>query len=99
MRIDARVPVWFGPASSLQPGEALVTVRVAGHDPGCACCLPRSAAGMALGVLFLARATGAMPWFTGVVADVADRAAIEIALRTDPVAAARFRGPPSGLDR
>jgi len=54
---------------------------------------------MALGALFLARATGAMPWFTGVVADVADRAAIEIALRTDPVAAARFRGPPSGLDR
>lgn len=99
MRIDARVPVRFGPTSSLQPGEALVIVGVAGHDPGCACCLPRSAAGMALAALFLARATGAVPWFTGVVADVADRAAIEAALRTDPVAMARFRGPPSGADR
>ena len=99
MRIDARVPVRFGPAGSLQSNEALVTFGVAGHDPGCACCLPRSAAGMALGALFLARATGAMPWFTGVVADDTNRAAIEAALRTDPVAAARFRGPPSGPDR
>jgi len=54
---------------------------------------------MALAALFQARATGAMPWFTGVVAVDADRAAVEVALRTDPVAAARFRGQPSGPDR
>ena len=99
MRIDARVSVRFGPATSLKPGEALVTFGVTGHDPGCACCLSRSAAGMALAALFQARATGAMPWFTGVVAVDADRAAVEVALRTDPVAAARFRGQPSGPDR
>lgn len=94
MRIDARVPVRFG--SSLQPGEARLTLGVTSHEPGCTCCLPRSAAGLALAALFQARATGAVPWFTGIVAVDADRAAVEAALQTDPIAVARFRGQPSG---
>ena len=99
MRIDARVPVRFGAVSRPCTGEVPLALGVAGHDPGCACCLPRSAAGLALAALFQARATGAVPWFTGVVADEADREVVEDALRTDPVAAARFRGLPSGPDR
>ena len=91
MRIDARIPVRFGPILGVRAGEFPLTPGGGAHQPGCACCRSRSAAGLALAALFQARATGGIPWFTGVVADEADRAAVEEALRNDPVAAARFR--------
>jgi hypothetical protein len=61
------------------------------HAPGCVCCTGRGAAVAALGGLFNDRAIGRVPWFTGVVAVVADPAAVAEALRADRVAAARFR--------
>jgi len=64
----------------------------AGHRFGCACCGGgRGAAAVALAALFQDRATGRVPWFTGVVAVVTDPPAVAEALRADRVAAARFR--------
>lgn len=91
MRIDARIPVRFGPKASLSDNEAWVSGLQSGHRFGCACCGTRSAAGLTLAALFQARATGTVPWFTGAVADEADRPAIEDALRLDPIASARYR--------
>ena len=63
-----------------------------GHRFGCACCGgARGAAAVALAGLFQDRATGRVPWFTGVLAVVADPAAVAAALMADRVAAARFR--------
>ncbi len=63
-----------------------------GHRFGCACCGGgREAAAVALAGLFQDRATGRVPWFTQVLAVVADPAAVAGALRADRVAAARFR--------
>jgi hypothetical protein len=62
------------------------------HRFGCACCGGgRAAAAVALAGLFQDRATGRVPWFTRVLAVVADPAAVAEALRADRVAAARFR--------
>jgi hypothetical protein len=64
----------------------------AGHRFGCICCGGgRAAAAVALAGLFQDRATGRVPWFTRVLAVVADPAAVAEALRADRVAAARFR--------
>jgi hypothetical protein len=65
---------------------------LAGHRFGCACCGGgRAAAAVALAGLFQDRATGRVPWFTRVLAVVADPAAVAEAVRADRVAAARFR--------
>ena len=76
------------------PGQAWFTVPATGHAIGCACCLPRNEAGRALGRLLLARARGEGPFFRNVVAVVrteAGRAAVEDALRRDPIAVAWFK--------
>lgn len=63
-----------------------------GHRFGCACCgAARGAAAVALARLFQDRATGRVPWFTRVLAVVADPGAVAEALQADRVAAARFR--------
>lgn len=67
--------------------------EVAVHPASCVCCTGRHPAAMALGALFQARARGEVAWFTGVVAVVADPAAVATALRADLLAGARFRVP------
>ncbi|MDD2860650.1 MAG: hypothetical protein PHI71_06215 [Acidiphilium sp.] len=86
----------------LVAGDAAVTEGVACerfrlaanplHGIGCACCAPRGSAAEALGRLFLARARGAVPWFSRVVvvADAAGVAAVRAALAGDAVTMARF---------
>jgi hypothetical protein len=64
------------------------------HALGCACCLPRGPAAVALGRLFLARARGEAPLFDTVVAVTrtpAGEAAVRAALADDLVTRARFR--------
>ncbi len=75
------------------PARAVSRFRRSGtvHLPGCACCAGRGAAAMALGELFQARALGRVAWFTGVVADVGDPAAVAAELQSDRLTAARFR--------
>jgi transposase len=105
---DDRIPVRFGPAAGAGAQEAVLAegrrhapaasavARFAGagvHPALCACCGGRHPAAAALGALFQDRARGRVPWFTAVVADVADPAAVAEALRSDLVAAARFRVP------
>ncbi len=74
-------------------GAAMVRFQAAGarHGAGCVCCAGRGAAAAALGALFQARALGQVFWFTGVVAVVADPAAVAAEVQGDRVAAARFR--------
>jgi hypothetical protein len=63
------------------------------HPAGCACCAARNGAGIALSRLLLARARGQALFFARVVAvtlSPAGRAAVEAALRSDPLAAACF---------
>jgi hypothetical protein len=66
---------------------------LAGHAPGCACCVPRGPVAEALSRLFLARARGEVAWFHAVAvhASPAGQAAVRAALATDQVAAGRFR--------
>lgn len=75
------------------PARAITCFRAAGtvHLPGCACCAGRGAAATALGALYQARALGRVAWFTGVVADVTDPAAVAAELQSDRLTAARFR--------
>ncbi|MCW3476830.1 hypothetical protein OL599_19875 [Rhodovastum sp. RN2-1] len=104
--MDARVPVVFGAVGDAGAGDALLIegdapapagrtaarfAATALHVAGCLCCLPRSAAGAALGALFLARARGEVPFFRRVVAVAADTDAVRAALADDPLAAGRFR--------
>lgn len=106
MRIDARLPVRFGPLNSRQAHEAVLTDAgeaaapsasfaggPGGHAPDCACCTPRSAAGVALAGLFRDRALAGGVAFRGVLAVVGPdgEAAVRAALGADPVACARFR--------
>lgn len=66
---------------------------LAGHAPGCACCVPRGPVADALGRLFLDRARGGA-WFREVVAVVrgpAAEAAVRAAVTGDVVVRARFR--------
>ena len=81
----------------LRTGFAAVAVYTAGfarHRPSCRCCGGRDGAGLALAQLFLARARGEAPAFTAVAVVAkteAGRAAVAEALRSDPLASARFR--------
>jgi len=61
------------------------------HGLFCVCCIGRTPAATALGRLFQDRATGRVPWFSQVVAVVADPATLAEAVRSDRVVAARFR--------
>ena len=108
--IDARVPVRFGALGDATEGDALLLegemvappgfpsahfVRTASEHPaGCACCLPRSAASLALNELFQARARGAVPFFRRVLA-VTPSAEGEMelwaAVQGDPIVSGRFR--------
>jgi len=67
--------------------------RLAGHAPGCVCCVPRGPVAEALGRLFVARARGEQPWFSSiaVLATSAGEAAVRAALAEDQVCAGRFR--------
>ncbi len=104
---DGRIAVVLGGAAGegdavLLEGDGVLpegaaarfTVEAGGHAIGCACCVPRSDAGRALGRLFLARARGEVAAFGRVVAvttSEAGRAAVVAAVAGDVVAAARFR--------
>ena len=88
MRIDARLPLRFGPLDSRRPNEAVLTDGVEAqapmarfavvtgpglpHGPDCACCLPRSAAATALSDLFRTRAIASGTAFQGVLAVVGE---------------------------
>jgi hypothetical protein len=107
MEQDARIPVIFGQQpdadditlveEGLAPPEAGQVQRFSsalpGHLPGCSCCVTRSAAAAALGEVFRARATGALPLFTRLLvqATPAGRLDIETALAQDALCRARFR--------
>ncbi len=107
--IDARMPVVFRAVAVREPEAALllegdrpapdgsVVVRfspgLSPHGADCACCVPRGAAGRALGQLFLARARGEVSFFRSVVVvcGAAGHAEVLAALAADPVVSARFR--------
>jgi hypothetical protein len=63
------------------------------HSAGCACCLPRSTAALALATLFRHRALSPAAPFAAVLAVVTPEgeAAIRTALQNDPLASARYR--------
>ncbi|MGI4977554.1 MAG: hypothetical protein ACRYG6_11490 [Janthinobacterium lividum] len=105
---DGRIPVVIGGTAG--EGDAVLvegggpipagaaaarfTLAPGGHAIGCACCVPRSDAGRALGRLFLARARGEVAAFARVVVVASSdegRAAVEAAVGGDVVASARFR--------
>ena len=105
---DGRVPIRLGQPQAgdivlvedgigAPPGATLGSFRLAQrtpwHQPGCACCVPRTPVAEALNRLFLARARGEVAWFSA-VAVVASSAGIEVlraAMTEDRVVAARFR--------
>ena len=106
MRIDARLPVRFGPLASRQPDEAVLTDAatlpagpaqrfdaVPQHAADCACCMPRSAAALAMAALFRARVVGQGAAFRGVLAVVGPDGAraVRAALEADPLVSGRFR--------
>ena len=105
---DDRIPVRFGQPEAgeavliegdlpLGPGRPVARFRLAaalaGHMPGCPCCVPRGPVAEALGRLFLARARGEVAWFRSiaVIATPAGEAAVRAALAGDQVSAGRFR--------
>ncbi len=109
-RLDARIPVVFGvPRAAVEGCAWLVegdqpapkgvptmrfTAAATGHAAGCACCMSRNPAAVALGNLFLARARGETELFQSVVAITstpAGRAAVLAALATDALVSAWFR--------
>ncbi len=106
--VDARVPVVLAGFSEIGEGDAALVegeprqvgdregfVPVPGaHAPGCACCVARGPAAVALDRLFQRRARGEIGFFRRVVAVTATAEGdMEVwsALRNDPVASARFR--------
>ncbi len=107
--VDARLLVRFGSLAEAGEGDAVLVegeavaegfpvaafgLSAPGHAAGCACCLPRSAAGVALARLFEQRARGQVGFFTrvlAVTATAAGEAAIRAALERDPLASGRFR--------
>jgi hypothetical protein len=104
---DTRILVRFAPSADGAPaalveGDGSTAGPVAhftvpsgmAHAIGCACCLPRGPAAVALGRLFLARARGEAPLFdtvTAVTRSPAGEAAVRAALAEDVVTRARFR--------
>ena len=103
LMFDARVPVVFGNCRDAQEGDVVLAgvldgspghdvVDAPGHAAGCACCVARTPAAQALGRLFLQRVRGEVAFFRRVLVEgQALEAAVRAALRSDPVAAARFR--------
>ena len=109
-RPDQRIPVVLGTPDEMQARDVLLAEgghpqAAAGFAPasgrharGCACCAPRTAAGLALTALLHERARGRAPFFERVVALVpteAGRAELAHALSHDPVASACFRLSPA----
>ena len=104
--IDARLPVFFADADQAAPEDGLLLegegdpapgrdyfAVSSAHPVGCACCVARNGAGVALSRLLLARARGKGPFFRRVVAVVqseAGRDAVMHAIDTDPLASACF---------
>src|SRR4051794_36122212 len=89
-----------GDALLVEGGRAPVAIGAAfevngpGHAPGCSCCAPRSSAALALNGLFQARAWGEVPFFRRVLAVTRSPEgdlAVWAAVRSDPLAAGRFR--------
>jgi hypothetical protein len=69
-------------------------VNAPGHAPGCSCCAPRSSAALALNGLFQARAKAEVPFCRRVLAVTRTPEgdlAVWAAVRSDPLAAGRFR--------
>jgi hypothetical protein len=107
--VDARVPVVLASLSEIGEGDAALIesaeapergaresfLPVAGaHVAGCACCVARGPAAVALDRLFQRRARGEVGFFRRVVVVTATAEGdMEVwsALRNDPVASARFR--------
>lgn len=107
--LDARIPVRLGSLDALAEGDAVLmesappppgypaerfTAEIGGHVAGCACCVARGPAAVALDRLFQRRARGEVGFFRRVLAvtkgpngDIA----VWSALRHDPIASARFR--------
>jgi hypothetical protein len=104
---DDRIPVRFGQpmadeaalieGDGVFPGRPVARFRLApglaGHAPGCPCCVPRGPVAAALGRLFLARARGEVAWFhsIAVIATPAGEAAVRAAMSGDLLCAGRFR--------
>lgn len=96
LMFDGHVPVAFGGSRDAREGDVVLVAGwggVAGHDPGCACCVARTPAAQALGHLFMQRARGEVAFFRRVLidGDAAAEASVRAALQSDPVVAARFR--------
>jgi hypothetical protein len=101
--LDARLPLIFGPAADAGPADAVLIEGegesgrgrdwfqpdpASAHPADCACCTPRSGAGMALARLILARGRGTGLFFNRVIVEVrtpAGRAAVLAALEHDPI--------------
>jgi hypothetical protein len=69
----------------------------AAHAPGCGCCAPRGPAAQALARLFLRRARGEVAPFSALAVRTqssAGREAVQAALTSDVLVAARFRPAP-----
>ena len=104
--LDARIPVVINPAEPAA-GDALLVEAGAPmpagaaafgpdlpHAVGCACCVARVGAALALDRLFLRRARGEVAFFTRVAARAiseAGEASLRAALTHDPVVSARYR--------
>jgi hypothetical protein len=103
------IPIAFGAANEARDGDAVLqegrgasapghewfTIEAAlGHPVRCACCMPRNAAGQALGRLLLARGRGTAPFFGRVLVVARSqegRDAVRDAVALDPLASACFR--------
>ena len=101
--LDARIPLVFAQAAEAGPADVVLIEgqgqaapgcdwfephAATSHPTGCACCLPRNGAGMALARLILARGRGTGVFFTRVIAVVATpegRADVLAALDQDPI--------------
>ena len=106
--LDARIPVLMDPAV-MEAGDAMLVEAGAAapagvpcarfvadgpHPAGCACCVARYGAALALDRLFLLRARGEVAFFRRVVArpsSAAGAASLREALASDPVDSARYR--------
>lgn len=107
--IDARIPLVFADPAEAGPDDALLregkgafspgldwfeASAESAHPAGCACCMPRSSAGVALARLLLARGRGQGRFFRRVVVAAhteAGRRTVLAALESDPIVSACFR--------
>lgn len=112
--VDARIPLRFGARSDAGPTDALLLegegpvavgpptawfqLAATDHPAGCACCVQRSPAALALHHLFQARARGEVTFFRSVlvVTDTPEgRASVASAVGSDPLLSSRFRADAS----